>query len=232
MYLSPKSIISDFLRIHLTDPRARAEATTTESFTATASQTEFSLTALSGSVSCITSITVNSTAKTKWVDYYYDQRNEKVIFFNGLTLSDSVEITYKYGTSNWIFDDKPRTNLSVSSFPRIDVKIVSSPAKRLGNYEAPVEGDIRFQMDIWTKEAKSGGVFTIDSRAYTGDELAEYLAYQITKAFEDHEDDLHPALYNYEPVGMPTDLPFAIDYQCHHKVVEIVMKGLDLGRVE
>ena len=58
-YLDPEDIISDFLRVNLTDPRDRAEASNTNTFDATSGQTSFTVTPTTGtSVSCVTAVTV------------------------------------------------------------------------------------------------------------------------------------------------------------------------------
>jgi len=231
MELSPKKIVVDFLRKYLIDPRNRAETSDSDNFTATAGQTEFTLTPTSGKASCVTAVTVNAASKSKWVDYYYDERNQKVIFFTGLTLSDAVVITYKRGSTNWIYPDKASEKMSLTTFPRINVLIIAGPGKRLGSYKAPVESAIMFQIDIWTKEKQDGQIFTIDSKKYTGEALAEYIAFKITEAFEDNEEEMHPALYSYEQAQMPRDLPFNTEMQCHHKTVEFEMKCTEAGRI-
>jgi len=231
VYLSPKTIIVDFLRKNLTDPRTRITSTS-DSYTATAGQTSFTLTPTAGKkLSSITSVTVETVAQTKWQDYYIDSKNQKVIFFSGLTLSDAVVITYGEAASDWIFPDKPNTKLSALLFPRMNVKIISAPGVRQGNYEAPVEATIRVQVDVWCKEKQDNQIFTIDGDKYTGENLAEHISWKITEAFEDNEDELFPALYGYDPIGMPPDLPFDEELQCHHKVIEFTLKGLKLGRI-
>ena len=233
MYLNPKLIISDFLRVNLTDPRSRAETTNAETFTATASQTTFPLTAPSGSVSCVTTVTVDSVAKTKWRDYYPDPRGESIIFFTAMTGGEAVAVTYKYGSTNWIYDDKPNTKLSSTSFPRLNVMQVAGPGARLGNVDAPIMSNLTFQIDIWTKERQTGQIWTIDDKAYTGQTLADYLAHKIHKAFEDNEDDLYPALHDYIPSqSPPPDLPFNVEYQCFHKAIEFTINGISVGTVE
>jgi len=231
-YLNPKFLIVDFLRRRLTDPRDRAETSKTESFTATASQTEFSLTPTTDSkLSTITSITDNTTAVTKWQDYYIDFRSQKVVFFTGRTAGHTISIIYKEGTTNWIYWDKPDETLSKTAFPRIDVIVVSGSGKRLGQYEAEVESNIHFQIDVWTKEKQNDQIFTIDSVKYTGEALSEYLAYKVLEALEDYESDLFPALYGYTPVGIPRSMPFNESLQCHHKTVEFIINGLEIGRI-
>ncbi len=234
VYINPKWIIVEFLRNRLTDPRGtRRSVSNSNSFTATAGQTEFSLSCSSGkSLSHISSVSVNSTAKDKWRDYYIDFRDEKIVFFSGLTSGDTVEVDFYENSTNWIFWDKPDTSLGETSFPRIAVLIAGGTGNRLGHYTAPVESVILPQIDVWAKDKYSNQIFTIDGKAYAGENLAEYLAYEVMKAFEDYEDDLHPALYDYQPTQIPPrTLPFDETYQCHHKSVEFEIKGINLGRV-
>ena len=230
-FLPAKYILVDFLRNKLTDPRARAEATDSDTFTATAGQTDFVCTPSSGTISCITSVTVEGTTKTKWQDYWIDFRNQTVKFFTGITLGETVVVNYKYGSTNWIYWDKPRTDLSSTSFPRINIITISGTGFKLGNYEAPMETTVHFQIDIWTKEGKTDQMFTINSRIYVGEELAEYIASKITEAFEDNEGDLLPALYDLIITQAPKDLPYDDTYQCFHKVLEVSLRGLDLNRI-
>ena len=231
VYISPKDIVVDFLRKNISDPRNRISSNS-DSFTATAAQTTFSLTPTSGkTLSYIDSVTIDATLAVKWRDYYIDFKNQKIVFFTGLTVGQSVVASYGETSSDWIFPDKPNKKLDALKFPRMNVLIIGNPATRLGNYEAPVEAVPRFQLDIWCKEKQDNQIFTIDGNKYTGADLAEYLSYQVTKAFEQTEEELFPALYGYDPVGMPPDLPFDDELQCHHKIVEFVLRGLDLGRI-
>lgn len=233
-YLNPKFIVVDFLRNRLTDPRStRAATSKSETFTATAGQTSFSLTpTTSKKLSHISSITVDGTSKKKWQDYYIDFRDEKVVFFSAMAGSESVIINYYESSSNWIYWDKPDEKLSDTSFPRISVMVVAGSGERLGEYGAPVESIIQFQVDVWAKEKATNQIFQIDSKYYTGNDLAEYLAYQVMQALEDHEDDFFPALYNYAPTQMPPrDLPFDEQYQCFHKEMDFILRGVTAGRV-
>ena len=231
MYITPKTIVVDFLRSKITDPRSRI-STKSESFTALASQTSFSLTPSTGKhLSHIIKVEVNSTEKKKWRDYYIDFKNEEIVFYEGLNHDDVVNVEYGEGSTNWIYPDKPNLKLNAQSFPRISVSVISSVGDRLGNYEAPVASSVRFQVDIWTKEKQDNQIFTIDNHKYTGEDLAEYLAYQVTQAFEENENALYPAVFGYDPVNMPIDLPFDTEMQCHHKKIEFILFGLNIGRV-
>ena len=228
MFISPKSILVDFLRHRLTDPRERAEDSRTEEFDG--GSTDFNLTPSSGTMSCITAVTVDGTAQTKWADYYIDPQNQKVIFYsNTAGGSNNVDITYKQGTSNWIYPDKAKESLSRTSFPRMNVLVVGGSGERLGQYNSNVESSIHFQIDIWAKENQKQ---TISSVVYANDKLSEYLAYEVTKAFRAYTDDLHPALYNYTLLGTPRDLGFNQEMQCFHTVVEVELKGIDVSEGE
>jgi hypothetical protein len=225
VFISPKNILVEFLRVRLTDPRSRAETTNTETFDG--GSTEFSISAPSGAMQCVTSVVVDDVTQAKYRDYYIDWQNEKIIFYsNTASGTDNVEITYKYGSTNWIFPDKAKNTLAKTAFPRLNVLIVGGAGERLGQYNSDVETQPHFQIDIWTKENQD---FTIDSVKYEGDKLAEYIGWKIMAAFRSYEDDLHPAMYNYNPLGIPRDLGFDQEMESFHKVVEVEMKGINMS---
>lgn len=224
--LSPKDVIVDFLRANLVDPRARAEASTTQEFDG--GSTDFSLTAPSGSVSAVTAVTVDGTAQVKWKDYRYDKQNQKVIFFsNTAGGTDNVDITYKYGTSNWIYPDKPLTTLGSTSFPRVNVLVVDGTGDRLGSVRSDVQSTVIYQIDFWAKE---DDIFTISSIKYSGDQLAEYIGLKAIEAFRSSAEDVHPPMFNYKP-GYLRDLPFDVELQSHHKVFELEMNSINIGEI-
>jgi len=228
MFISPKNIIVDFLRRRLVDPRSRAEVSQTEEFNG--GSTDFQLTPDAGTMSCITSVKVGATEQTKWKHYWIDSQNQKVIFYsNTASGTNNVDITYKRGTSNWIYSDKAKKTLNRTAFPRINVLVVGGTGERLGQYNSNVESTIHFQIDIWTKENQ---LFTIDSVVYEGDKLAEYFAYEVTKSFRAYESDVYNALYNFTLLGTPRDLGYNQEMQCFHKIVEVELKGIDVGEGE
>lgn len=224
--ISPKDIIVDFLRANLIDPRARAETTNTEEFNG--GSTEFSLTAPSGKVSAITSVTVDGTAQIKWSDYRIDTQNQKIIFFsNTASGTNNVDITYKYGTSDWIFPDKPFKKLAPTSFPRINVLVVDGTGERMGQFNSDVQSTILYQIDIWATESY---IVTIDSTKYKGDKLAQYIGLKVMKAFRSSVDELHPPLYNYKP-GFLRDQAFDNDLQIFHKLFECEFNSINVGEI-
>lgn len=131
MFISPKDIVMEFLRTKLTDPRARAEATNTETFDG--GSTDYSLTPTVGKMACITAVAVNSVTQNKWTDYYIDIQNQKIVFYSTTPAgTGNVSITYKQGTTNWIWPDKAKETLTIASFPRISIMKVSGSGKRIG----------------------------------------------------------------------------------------------------
>lgn len=228
VFISPKNVLVDFLRVKLIDPRERSEGTNNETFDG--GGTEFSLTPTSGTMSGITSVQVDSVEKTKWKDYHIDFQNQKVIFYSATASgTDNVSITYKQGITNWIYPDKAKKTLSRTAFPRINLLVVGGSGERLGQYNSDVESVMHFQIDLWTKENQT---FTIDSIKYEGDKLAEYLAHQIMKSFRAYESELHPELYNYTPIGIPRDLGFNQEMECFHSIVEVELKGINVSEGE
>ena len=225
VFISPKNVVVDFLRHRLTDPRSRAETSQTEEFDG--GSTDFQLTPTAGTMSCITSVTVGGTAQVKYKHYWIDWQNQKVIFYSNTTSgTDNVDITYKRGTSNWIYPDKAKVSLSKTAFPRLNVLVVGGTGGRLGQYNSDIESAIHFQIDIWTKENQPQ---TISGVKYEGDKLAEYFAHQVMAAFRSYENDLHPELYNYTPIGIPRDMGFSTELECFHSIVEVELKGINVS---
>ena len=230
-YLDAEDIVCDFLRVHLTDPRARAEATETQTFSPAAASTVITLAApTTGSISCITGVTIDgsSTGAKKWQDYYWDYQNRTLTFFSAFAGTETVIVTYKYGSKNWAYSDKPDENLNATSFPRISVFTVSAPGDRLGNYEAPVETRSVLQIDIWSKD---GYYKTISGRTYSNNYLTRYFGNQIIKAFEDNEGDLFPLLHDYDLISGPRVGPYSPEYQAYHSIIEISLRGIKSGRI-
>jgi hypothetical protein len=233
-YINPKWIIVEFLRRRITDPRSRIVSGSDTFSAPTVSQTDFELDPETGyKLSCTNSFLVNvTTYKYLWRDYWIDWENNKLILFTGLTAGEAVDpvtIAYKKATgSDWIFPDKPDENLSATSFPRISVSIPAMVGSRLGQYNAPTESVIRFQVDIWCKEKQNNQIFTISGRKYTGEKLAGYLGYKILEAFNEYEDDFFPIMYGFNNFSM-MDMPFDIETQTHHKIIEFDMRMVNIA---
>ena len=234
VYINPKWVVVDFLRNRLTDPRSSRVYDSLElDFVAVLGQTEFSLSFSSGKgLSHVVKVEVDGVEKKKWMFYYINFRDNKVVFFDAMSGGEEVKITLYESSSNWIFWDTLDGKLSPEQFPRITVLIAAGSGVRLGNYEAPVESTVNVQFDVYAKEKASNQVFVIDGKNYTGEELAERLAYDVQSAFEDYEDDLHPIMYDYVPSQFPPrNIPFDELLQCHRKIIECELSGIKIGRL-
>lgn len=229
--VEPKNVIVEFLTHRLTDPRSRISSKT-ETFNGNGSTTTFTLTPTSGSgIYCITAITIDSVASKKWQDYTFDPTfQSKVVTFNTAPGSgtNNVSITYSEGTSSWIYPDLARTELQASSYPRINVMLVSGTGVRAGS-ETSSPSDIisteHYQIDIWVKERY---YTTISSKTYAGDKLAMYFARQINLAFKDYIDDLYPKLKHYDLLNI-RDAVWETDRQVFHVLVECELQSENIG---
>jgi len=224
----PEDIIVEFLRARLTDPRDR-HTSDSDSFTATAAQTEFTLTPTTEThlVRAIVSVVQQSVTLKKWQDYYVDLVNKKVTLLTGATVADAVVISYKTSVAGdeWIYPDKPIAALGSSKFPRISVSVINKTGDRLGVYSASLLNRIHFQVDCWTKEGYSK---TISSANYEEQNLADYLGHQVEAQLSDYIDDLYPKLGHYAGLAFG-EFPFGEDTQTFRHKQEFVLEGVDAG---
>lgn len=219
-------MVVDFLRSRLTDPRSRASDSNTETFDGNGSTTSFSLSVPSGSLSYVSSVSVDGSAQDKWGDYGIDLQNEKIIFDSAPgTGSDNVSVTYYYGSTNWIYPDIPFITTSRTSYPRISVSLVTSTGERVGNYQSDVTSTEHLQASIWAKE---GYTATIDGTTYSNDKLALYFARKINLIFKDYIDDLYPKLKNYSHLAT-TSAGWDSERQVWQVIFEFELTGENIG---
>lgn len=230
-YLDVEDIVTDFLRVFMIDPNDRAESTDSNNFTAIVNQIEFNISPSIGSVSAITSLTVDGVKQVKWKDYYWDYQNSKVFFLdiNKFSGGESVVVNFKQGTTNWIYSDKPDDELNKSSFPRISLFTIGGGGNKIGGFKASIDSRPVIQIDCW---ARVDTPVTIDNRSYSNEYLGRYLGNKVVDAFNDNEEELFGAFFDYDLVGYPRAAPFSEEFNAYHTVVEIRVKGLDLGRVK
>lgn len=107
----------------------REVTTTTDTFIATAGQTQFTLTKTN--MKNIRSVTVNAVSKALITDYSISWSTSKIILVTGAGAGESVVIQYDYGTDK-IHPDFPREDLTISSFPRLGFEITSIRTEPLG----------------------------------------------------------------------------------------------------
>ena len=224
--LEPKDILVDFLRHRLTDPRSRGDTSNTETFDGDAETVTFSLTMPSGSLSCITAVTVGGTAQSKWADYTIDTQNASITFTTAPGAgTDNVSVTYNYGSTNWVYPDIPFITTSPTSYPRISVSLVGSGGVRAGSYQSDVVSTEHYQATIWVKEDYAP---TIDSVKYSNDKLALYFARKINIIFKDYINDIYPKLQNYEQLMTRTAV-FSKESQTWQVVFEFQLMGVNVG---
>lgn len=118
------------LRVNLNsvDPLARVTETTTN-FTATSGQTIFPLD--TQTMSYVKSVTIDSVPKILHVDYeisWTGANQGSVILTVGATVGASVSIIWGdiSGSSNFIYPDMPRTDISQNTQPRIGFQLTDS----------------------------------------------------------------------------------------------------------
>lgn len=221
-FVLPKDFIVDFLHTNLEDPRARLS---NNSETFSSGSTEYTLTATSGKVLCITSLTVGGSPQTKWSDYKWDYQNQKVVFPSAT--SGEVIVNFKEGTA-WIYPDKVLPSLAEDKFPRINVLDSGGTDSRLGQYNAPKEDSNAYQIDIWVKK---DFVYTIDDHKYSGNPLADYLTLKAKKTFDSFEGQLIPTFYNATTLTTPQDLGYDETFQCFHKIFIVELNSIDIGEI-
>lgn len=234
MAIEVNEAIAEFLRVRLTDPRSRHTAKQ-NTFNGDGSTTVFTFTPTAGkTLQAISSVTVDGADKKKWEAFDIDLQNSKITF-NSSNIptvgTNNVVINGLEGTTSWIYIDKPRTDLSVISFPRMHVKIIDGPDKRAGLYTSSLFSTLHVQLTCWAKEGKgsSESVFTIGGRKYEGQRLVAYLLNQARLAFKSNENDLYPILHGYQTLAFRPDLAFEETYQSFVGVLEFQLMGTDVG---
>ena len=221
-FVLPKDFIVDFLHTNLEDPRGRLSS---NSETFSAGSTEYTLTASSGKVLCVTSLTVGGDSKKKWEDYTWDYQNQKVIFSS--PTGGEVIVNFKEGTG-WIYPDKVLPSLGEDKFPRINVLDSGGTDDPLAPTQSDSIDSSAYQIDIWVKK---DFVYEVDSHKYSGNPLADYLAIKAKKVFKQNEDQLIPNYYNPVALTTPQDLGYDEDFQCFHKIFIVELNSINTGEI-
>ena len=125
-------IVEDLRNANILSTSIRGVTTATQNFTATASQTVFTLT--NSGVKNIRSITDNGGTSLKFIaDYTYVGSTGVVTLKVGIAVGHTVAINYDYSSSgDKIYPDRPRNVITLTSYPRIWVEEISSTTEPLG----------------------------------------------------------------------------------------------------
>lgn len=132
---------------NLLSTSVRGVTTTTDNFTATSSQTVFTL--AHTPVRNIRSLTINSVSKTYLRHYTVNFTTGAVTLLTGATLNDPVAIQYDYGGTEKIFTDWPRDDITLSSFPRVSVMETSTATEPFALGGGVWLTDALFTIFIW-----------------------------------------------------------------------------------
>jgi len=115
-----------FFRKKLTDPKSRGTVeTTTQS--GTGSKVKFTLPR--ANITCVYSVIVDGVVQTNHTDYYVDYKDRNpddypvVYFLTPPTNNALIDFNYHYSTE-WIYTDVPRTELSLDSYPRVSIRLL------------------------------------------------------------------------------------------------------------
>lgn len=200
-----EDVVVEYLRRKLTDPNGRIESKT-DTFTATAGQTTFTL--MRTKLSHITSCTVNAAAKKIWQDFYIDPgaSTSKVIFNSGLTGGETVAITYGYiTTGNWIYPQFANTDPNEKSeFPRIAVITVDDPVAYLGSGSSDMRAYPHMAIHTFCESDK----ITINGKICGGRNAARRLCRYAFKTIKNNwRSELSPVLFDFEVISGPVNIP-------------------------
>jgi len=224
----PNDILVEFLRANLTDPRSRYTADS-DTFTATSSQTEFTLTPATSThlVRAIKSVKSEGTTLEKWGEYDVNLKGKQIVLKTGSTVGDTVVVAYYSSASGdeWIYPDWPIAKMGKTKFPRISVVTINKQGDRNGPYDSSVTHTLHFQIDCWTKEPYST---TIDGEFYTEAKLAEYLSEQVEAELITNINELYPKLYDYSELAFGF-APFEEEPQTFRHKQEFTLSGINVG---
>lgn len=130
----------------------RGVSTTTEEFDGDALETDFVL--MNTPVRNVRSVTVGGVAQTLGTDYTVDYSTATVSFTSAPAGgTDNVDVQYDYGNTDKIFPDFPRTDLSITNFPRIGVDLIGVESEP-GGFGNVVKNNIDFTVVVYGLSTK------------------------------------------------------------------------------
>jgi hypothetical protein len=223
----PEEILTEFLRVNVSEVTRQGlsnrQSNDTQSYTATAGQTIFTITDKTPIV-CINEVTINTNKIYKYIDYDIDLDANKITLKTGATLGDAVVIDYDYG-SNWIYDDKPRDDLKSSSYPRISVIKLTGSERQRGLADDYYYKNFTAQIDVL---AFKGQLCTISTETKEGDDVCKYIANDIiTQIKTKWRSELKSALFNFNIISNGIPVPFEEGRSQFRRIIEISFDGED-----
>lgn len=224
VYIEDKDLITFFLRTVMIDPRERIifEVRDIQNIT---DETIVSVSS-SNKISHISALSIDGNSLTAFVDYLYDIKNRKIIFFEEQTGELAFDI---YSGINWIQPSRTREEkLGKDNFPWIIISVISAPKTALGNFDACKIINNRMQVDVWTKKDYIGTINPGDyERRLAGDKLAMYLGKQVEDNLDNNAFDLTAKHFrDYIPIEGHKLNDFNTDYNLDDCMYEFFIKSI------
>jgi hypothetical protein len=209
-YISLVNVKKEFLNFlrnaDILSTTERGVTTTTDSFTASGGEEEFTLT--NSIVRNVRSITVNGTAISFGKDYTLNYTNNNItsITIYTLSASDSIVVTYDYKATSGssIYPDYPRQDLKLSSYPRVGFDIIDY------DKETGAMGNVNISNIAILVKILSSGTLTND----------EYLD-NLNQAVIDNQTNFYYLSY-IKPIRIEPNIP--VSERANNKIFQVSMR--------
>lgn len=222
----PDLILVNFLRSRITEVTRQGYndryTNKSQNYTATADQTAFVTTF---PMSCVNSVVVDGVTMVPYLEYALDPDNKTVTLVTGASVGVTVTVDYETGT-NWVYPDKPRSDLSRDQYPRIGVTKITESGLPQGNSEDDTYDSVVFQIDVLTFKDL---LCTINSETKEGEDVVQYLARQVTtKLKTEWRSYLKNKLFN--PLILKNDpSPFEPNKNIFRRIIEVKFNAFNIG---
>ena len=176
---------------------------------------------------CINSVTVGGVVQTIYLHYEIDIDNKKIKFNAGYIPAvgtNNIVVSFDK-TATWIYPDKPRDELSKSSFPRIGVISLTENSTDMGMGETDTYDELVFQIDVvGYKDQKC----QVGSDTIADSDVVQYLARDVIKKLKRNRSQLFNALYDVKILNnYPT--PFENDKHIVRRIIEVKFNTTNAG---
>ena len=176
---------------------------------------------------CINSVTVNSVIQTIYLHYEIDIDNKKIKFNAGYIPAvgtNNIVVSFDK-TATWIYPDKPRDELSKSSFPRIGVISLTENSTDMGMGETDTYDELVFQIDVVGYKDQ---ICQVGSDTISDSDVVQYLARDVIKKLKRNKSQLFNALYDVKILNnYPT--PFENDKHIVRRIIEVKFNTTNAG---
>ena len=136
----------------------RGVTTATDNFTASAGDTFVKVS--NTNFKNVRNVTVQTVAQTHGTEYTVTYESDtasdigKINFVTALSLNDVVAVQYDYGSTDRIYNDFPRVDLNISSYPRISAEIISKSSTEAGLGGQSQLSDLMFAVTVYENGKK------------------------------------------------------------------------------